>query len=90
MHKKIEEMTKEEQLKTPLGHLYQAIIPLCLNRGITDKRIHEQIVFDTMRDLDRSTKHFKAQQNGHSQINSKGNMADPVKRTKKSSRQNRH
>lgn len=60
--KELSEMTQEEQMKTPLGHLFQAITPLCNNRGISDPQKITDIVIETMKWLDERT--YGTKENG--------------------------
>jgi hypothetical protein len=62
--KQLSEMSREEQMKTPLGHLFQAITPLCHNRGITDPELISELVYVTMQYLDDQT--FKILENENS------------------------
>lgn len=48
-------MTDEELSKTPIGHLYLAVIPLCINRGINSPETQSEIVAKTMHFLDDLT-----------------------------------
>jgi hypothetical protein len=51
----LSEMSQEEQMKTPLGHLFQAITPLCHKRKITDPELIGELVVLTMDYLDKQT-----------------------------------
>jgi hypothetical protein len=60
--KKVAQMSEEEQMNTPLGHLFRCIVPLCMQRLITDPKTHYDVVQATMQFIDEYT--YKIKSNG--------------------------